>query len=232
MTTTRQLRIIAALAVAVLGAAVLAPSSPASAAARPVAAPGVAIYTRNGSETLGCTLSFTARDNRGDRLAVTAGHCATGLRQEVFLDTGASIGTVLAWRPDTIPTRDFGYTVIWLYDDVTQSAAIDADTALDTSADGNTGDLVCMFGAKSGRTCGAIQRSAPGLMTTYTNIATHGDSGAPVLRVTDRAVIGIVIGGDHNGDRSETLIEPLSRITEQVTTFPAFAGFGPVVVNP
>ncbi|MGD9622355.1 MAG: hypothetical protein AB7G47_20220 [Mycolicibacterium sp.] len=225
-------RALTALA-AVLAVTGLVQCAPADAASRPVAAPGVAIVTHNGGDTRGCTVGYTARDTAGDRLAVTAGHCADGVHQEVYLDNGVSIGTVIAWRPDQMSARDYGYTVIWLYDNVAQSPALDASTALDHADIGHTGDLVCMFGAKSGRTCGAIEHAEPGVLTTYSNIAQHGDSGAPVMRVTDGALIGIVVGGNGgHTDGSETVIEPISRINALVSAIPDLAGFGPIVANP
>ena len=66
----------------------------------------------------GCSLGFFAVNSRGDRLAVTAGHCSTEPNQIVFYD-GVPIGDVVARRDDVenaagklIGAR--GYTVIRL----------------------------------------------------------------------------------------------------------------------
>lgn len=210
----------------------LALSAPA-AAAGPVARPGAAITISDGLQDRRCTLGFPARDARGLRLAVTAGHCASGLHQKVYLGNRISIGIVIAWQPDELPNRNYGFTVIRLYDNVAQSPVINNATAAQYSDRANVGDLVCMYGVKSGRSCDTIEYVSDALLGT-SDIADHGDSGAPVIRVTDGALVGILIAGNrhNNPEVSRGFIEPIGRITAMVSRLPGFSGFGPIVTDP
>jgi hypothetical protein len=59
-------------------------------------APGTELNIGNGR----CSLGFLATNNAGDRLAVTAGHCADNVDERVYSHNGNLIGEVVYHMPD------------------------------------------------------------------------------------------------------------------------------------
>ncbi|ART74325.1 hypothetical protein BTO20_37520 (plasmid) [Mycobacterium dioxanotrophicus] len=215
-------------ALALLAAVTITPvltASTAAAASLSVAAPGIPIYQDVEGTSTRCTLGYTARNAEGDRLAVTAGHCGT-VGQTVYDNADRPIGTYIAVQPDDVENRTYGYSLIRILPDVALSAWITPSLAIERHAQAHPGDTVCLFGTTSGRRCSTVETVTVTEGTITGNLSAGGDSGGPVIRMSDQALIGIVIG--HNN--AETLFEPIARI---VTAAAAHAdtgtAFGPVV---
>lgn len=220
------IRTAAFLLAAALGVATAATAHASSA---PLAGPGQVIYQHDGTETTRCTIGFAARDTAGHRLAVTAGHCGVP-GQPVYTRDGQRLGAYVDVRPDDLSTQTYGYAFIALDPDVDMTAAISQTQGIDHPAAARPGDIVCMYGTTSGMQCSALETATDQAATTIGAITNGGDSGAPVVRLQDSALVGIIIG--HNDEHHLTYIEPLSRITDQTRPIAALAGFGPVVAHP
>ncbi|MEN4460910.1 S1 family peptidase [Mycolicibacterium conceptionense] len=213
---------------ALVVAAVIAHTAAAPAAAAttaPIAAPGIPIYQVVDGSSTRCTLGYTARNAEGQRLAVTAGHCGT-LGDTVYDNADRPIGTYIAVQPDDVDTRTYGYSIIQISPDVALSAWITPTLAIERHAQARPGDYVCLFGTTSGRRCSTVETLTATEGTITGNLSNGGDSGGPVLRMRDRALIGIVIG--HNN--TQTLFEPVAGIVTQAAANAAIGtAFGPVV---
>jgi len=190
-------------------AGILAGTPHAAAETTPVAAPGMPIFQRDGDETTRCTLGYAASNANHTPLAVTAGHCGTA-GAAVRDQSGYVIGTYLAVQPDNIADHTYGYAIIKLRNTVGTSASITRTMQLQHQAQADAGDLVCLFGTTSGRKCGAVSAITPqaGIIDGF--LSQHGDSGGPIVRMTDHALVGIVIS--HNGDQDRTYFEPITNI--------------------
>ena len=213
---------------ALVAAAAIAPTAatPADAAATaPIAAPGIPIYQDVDGSSTRCTLSYTARNAEGQRLAVTAGHCGT-LGEPVYDNADRPIGTYVAVQPDDVDSRTYGYSIIQIRPDVALSAWITPTLAIERHAQARPGDYVCLFGTTSGRRCSTVETVSATEGTIVGNLSNGGDSGGPILRMSDRALVGIVIG--HNN--AQTLFEPVAGIvTRAAANADIGTGFGPVV---
>lgn len=197
----------------------------ATATTTPVAAPGIPIYQMVDGDSTRCTLGYTARNAEGQRLAVTAGHCGT-LGQPVYDNADRPIGTYIAVQPDNVNSHTYGYSIIQIRPDVALSAWITPDLAIERHAQARPGDYVCLFGTTSGRRCSTIETLTATAGTISGNLSNGGDSGGPILRMRDRALIGIVIG--HNN--AQTLFEPVAGIvTQAAANADIGTAFGPVV---
>jgi hypothetical protein len=102
-----------------------------------------------------CSLGFFATDSARDQLAVTAGHCANGLREKVHNSFGQRIGEVVAWQPDAQDshgklTGSRGYTVVYIFKNV----AIEPFFSGVGSA--KIGEHVWLYGERTAGTNGTI----------------------------------------------------------------------------
>jgi hypothetical protein len=195
---------IRAAAAAGLAAVALIAGAPPASAAAPIAAPGIPIYMAAG---LRCTLGYAASNTNGDRLAVTAGHCGTP-GAAVRDRHGQIIGTYAAVQPDDIGGRRYGYAIIALRRGVTTSAAITDTVHITGTAHATAGDAVCLYGTTTGVQCGLVSSIADNVGTIDGFQSDHGDSGGPIVRSVDHALVGIV----QSHDNAHTYFEPISRI--------------------
>lgn len=198
-----------AITAALATASILATAPTATAVVTPIAMPGMPIYQHDGDESTRCTLGYTASNANHDQLAVTAGHCGevgTAVRDK----TGYFIGKYIAVQPDNVPAHSYGYSIIKLRETVATSAAVTRTLELEHQAQAEAGDRVCLFGTTSGRKCGAVSAITPqaGVITGF--LSDHGDSGGPIVRVSDRALVGILIA--HNENQGQTYFEPITNI--------------------
>lgn len=194
-------------AAAALGSIVTAGTAQADMMA--VAAPGVVITQGSGHDATRCTLGYAARNNAGDRLAITAGHCGT-VGQLVYDRAHHLIGRYVAVRPDDTATQRYGYSLIALADNVAASASITPTFTVARQDRAAVGDQVCLFGTTSGRKCGTVAAATDSAGIIGGSLSNPGDSGGPIVRMRDRALVGILIG--HNSAREETLFEPVTNI--------------------
>lgn len=205
--TARSAGLTALAAAATLGSIVTAGTAQADAMA--VAAPGVVITQGSGQDATRCTLGYAARNNAGDRLAITAGHCGT-VGQLVYDRAHRLIGRYAAVRPDDTATQRYGYSLIALADNVAASASITPTFTVSRQDRAAVGDQVCLFGTTSGRKCGTVAAVTDNAGIIAGSLSNPGDSGGPIVRMRDRALVGILIG--HNSAREETLFEPVTNI--------------------
>lgn len=211
---------------AALVASALTTAPPAD-AATPIAAPGMPIWLHHSSR---CTLGYSASNATGDHLAVTAGHC--GNPGDLVTDRYATpIGVIAATQPDDITTHTYGYAIIALRRGVRATAAITPTLSISHTAQAATGDTVCLFGATGGMHCGTVADITAGAGRIGGFTSTHGDSGGPIIRASDHALVGIVIS--HDNATNSTFYEPISRI-HALTTATGDGGrrFGAVIDNP
>lgn len=178
MRPTRALALLTALVVA---AALIFGAGTARAA--PTLSVGMGIAIGDGM----CSLGFFAYNADHDRLAVTAGHCATDSGQQVSTLGGAPIGTVVSWLDDADPDRDGrynntdprGYSLIQI-DDRWTIEPFFAD-----AADPEVGQQVWKFGERTGQTGGTVTDivnadEAPRYQLIEARmVVLGGDSGSP-----------------------------------------------------
>jgi len=182
-----------------LGAAVAQAAPPLT------AAPGVVILH---SDKTRCTLGYAASNREGERLAVTAGHCgADRIGQPVYDRYHRTLGHYIAARPDQLSKREYGYALIALHPAARVSSHITPAFALTRQAHGSAGDEVCIIGTTSGVRCSTIATITDTFGVVRPALTTAGDSGGPVVRMSDRAIIGIHIG--HNPDADTSSFQPV-----------------------
>lgn len=174
-----------------------------------VAAPGVVIIQGSGDAATRCTLGYAARNSAGARLAITAGHCGT-LGAQVYDKAHRLIGRYVAVRPDDTTAQRYGYSLIALADNVAASPSVTPTFSVARQDRAAEGDQVCLFGTTSGRKCGTVAAVSESAGIIAGSLSNPGDSGGPVVRMRDRALVGILIG--HNSVRGETLFEPVTNI--------------------
>lgn len=216
------LALLAALSTALAAAPV------AAAAGAPVAAPGMPILQDAG--TTRCTLGYAARTSAGERLAVTAGHC--GKTGDPVFDRGRRIiGRYIAVQPDDLDTATYGYSLIQVRPDVALSAWLTPTFAIRGQAQAAVGDDVCLFGTTSGMKCAAVATITRDAGTLTGSLSAGGDSGGPIVRMRDHALVGILIG--HDPDTDTTQFEPVVTIVTAAAAAGAVGtGFGPVIDMP
>jgi hypothetical protein len=205
--TARSAGLTALAAAAAIGSALSAGTAQADTMA--VAAPGVVITQGSGAEATRCTLGYAARNSAGARLAITAGHCGT-VGQQVYDRAHRLIGQYIAVRPDDTTTQRYGYSLIALADNVAASASVTPTFTVARQDRAAIGDVVCLFGTTSGRKCGPVAAATDSAGIISGSLSNPGDSGGPIVRMRDRALVGILIG--HNSVRGETLFEPVTNI--------------------
>lgn len=161
--------------------------------------PGMPIQLSTGGT---CSLSFLASNDDGDRLAVTAGHCSTALKQIFYSKDGTKIGYVVSRADDVSGTSsyDFGYTMIRLYSDTTYTATAYFKKYRNPSE----GTWVWKYGERTQETEGKIigvdysdDDSHPSYsVIKSTMITLPGDSGAPWYTGSDAGpvLVGIHVG--------------------------------------
>lgn len=201
-------------------------SAAAYAEAAPIAAPGIPIFRQSTQGFSRCTLGFAASSVNGDRLAVTAGHC--GIPGAIVLTSGERVlGRYIQVRSGVGPDQD-GYALILLNADVGMSANISSRFALQKQGRASAGDEVCLFGTTSGVHCGNVERVAEDFGVIAGRISAPGDSGGPVVRMADHALVGIVLG--HDNTTQTTVFEHIDHIEDLAAADdPPIAGLGPVI---
>lgn len=207
------------------GTAALAASPPAAAQVTPVAAPGMPIFQHVAGRTARCTLGYAASNAAHAPLAVTAGHCGS-VGTTVRDQHGYVIGTYAAVQPDNIPERKYGYSIIKLRNTVATSAAITATMQLRQQRQAGVGDHVCLFGTTSGVKCGTVSTITTQVGSIDKLLSDHGDSGGPIVRIRDNALVGILIA--HNDAEDKTYFEPITNIHRLTSA----AGAGGVAFDP
>ncbi|MGW9266600.1 hypothetical protein [Gordonia terrae] len=176
-----------------------------------------------------CSIGFFGTNADGDRLAVTAGHCADGVGDEVTTTDGEPIGEVVEWKDDggtpdgSITLADpRGYTVIAIEDDW------DVDPVFVTAADPEVGEQVAKTGERTGTTVGTVtgllhQDAAPEhRLVNAELVVLGGDSGSPWYQET-RAGRYVLVGisssgnfGTQNPDQAISTAQTIEGLYEQI----------------
>lgn len=212
ITMSTMSRRIGAAAATLLTAAALLAAPTVAAEPPPVAKPGMSIHTRDGSR---CTLGFTLTNREGSALAVTAGHCGHDRVGRVVYDNRARpLGRYVAARSDDMPHRQYGYALIALHPGVRPVAVLTPATAILGAADAHVGEPACIFGKTTGHTCSTIAAASARYGFIADSITDRGDSGGPVIRPTDSAIVGIIIG--HHDGANATFYQPVSDVIAQL----------------
>jgi hypothetical protein len=171
-----------------------------------------------------CSLGFFGFDARGDRLAVTAGHCSDGqLNQPVYKDGGTKIGEVVAWKSDVSDgsgklTGARGYTVFTVYRNLSLEPFF---TGIDSSID--EGSAVTKFGERTAKTSGVItsvqyDAERPDLALLSSDmVQLPGDSGCPWY-TEGPMLIGIGSSGDqeNGGGTAGSQAQPIRAVVEMI----------------
>lgn len=203
-----------------------APISAYAAPQRITIMPGDAINTDYVVATGTCTAAAPARDSRGNRYLLTAGHCVTGKVGEFF-------GQPIYYRNKLIGHiadarfMIVDYAAIKLLPNVTIGRNDVPHHAYLGKV--NSGSRVCFHGTRSGVRCGtfdypkeiAFMRGAilPSVVigSSVNVVSRSGDSGAAVY--TSKGIVGVLSGG---GEGS-MLYTPIQSIYDHVRT--AIPGF-------
>ncbi|WP_139798066.1 chymotrypsin family serine protease [Mycobacterium noviomagense] len=170
----------------------------------------------------GCSLGFFATDSTGDQLAVTAGHCSSGLHQRVYNTFGDQIGEVVAWQPDVEDsdgklTGSRGFTIIYTYKTFRIEAFF---TGVGTV---KVGDRVRLYGERTTGTNGTITNVSytadrPDLdLLTADIVQLPGDSGGPWFSLGP-TLVGIASSADEeNGGGSRgAQAQPLGSLEHEI----------------
>lgn len=172
----------------------------------------------------GCSLGFFGFNARGDRLAVTAGHCSDAVPDErVYANNGVQIGRVVAWKQDAENaagnlTGVRGYTVILIYRRFSLQPFF---TGVSSSI--NDGEYVTKFGERTGKTNGTIKTirydpKRPDLALISSNmVQLPGDSGCPWYTSGD-ALIGIGSSGNQEwaGGDAGSQAQPIQAVIDLI----------------
>ena len=182
----RKALLVAAATIAMVTAALSAP--PVAAAGPPTITGGSLIRFSDGSS---CSVSFV--DPVHPRVIYTAAHCYDG-------STAVMAGRyrIGHFRPDWVYNKKLDLVAIQLYSDV-PSVATQCRTEgcyrFGEPRMPKIGDYVCKWGAKTQETCGTVLNVWEHDFAIQMPVK-HGDSGAPMLSWTARAV-DITTSGTH-----------------------------------
>ncbi|WP_238419144.1 S1 family peptidase [Gordonia sp. 'Campus'] len=176
-----------------------------------------------------CSIGFFGTNADGDRLAVTAGHCAEGVGDEVTTTDGEPIGEVVDWKDDggtadgSITLADpRGYTVIAVDDDW------EVDPVFAAASDPEVGDPVTKTGERTGTTVGTVtallhQDAAPEhRLVNAELVVLGGDSGSPwylETRSGQYVLVGISSSGNfgtQNPDQAISTAQTIEGLYEQI----------------
>jgi hypothetical protein len=171
-----------------------------------------------------CSVGFFGFNGRGDRLAITAGHCSDQIpNQPVHADNGVQIGEVVAWKQDAEDgdgklNGSRGYTVFLVY------ARFSLDpffTSVSTSV--KNGDYVSKYGERTGRTNGYVTGvttvpNRPDLNLIKSNmVQLPGDSGCPWY-ISGPAIVGMASSGDQEsgGGDAGSQAQPIQAVIDMI----------------
>ncbi|MEV0946746.1 S1 family peptidase [Rhodococcus sp. NPDC049939] len=193
MSITRKITAATAVALTIssvgFGVASAAPADEKAASAGTPVGPGTEITVEmpDGSWS-GCTVAFTGTTPSNEPVALTAGHCAfPGMR--IYAD-GKLIGETdkssLEEEWDPISPD---WATIALNENAQPVAASDK-VAPESVGVARLGDEVCSDGKTSGWQCGVVT-AITGDWIWHNLVMAPGDSGAPLIRTSDNAALGI-----------------------------------------
>jgi hypothetical protein len=171
-----------------------------------------------------CSLGFFGLNNRGDRLAVTAGHCSDQIPdQPVYADNGVQIGQAVAWKQDAengdgklVGSR--GYTVFLVYDRFSLDPFFtDVNTSL------KNGAYVSKYGGRTDKTNGRVTDltavpNRPDLDLIKSDLVQlPGDSGCPWY-INGPAIAGIGSSGDQESDGGDagSQAQPIQAVIDMI----------------
>lgn len=134
-----------------------------------------------------CTAAFTAKDQGGNPLAVTSGHCIKTLGDYVYRH-GAPISTVMStdkrYHASATSTVDYGTFQTSMTNNVATQTTVEEDdnsfssTFRITSVEApQRGMPVCSYGSTSGWRCGIITRVEETFFVVAGMLTDKGDSG-------------------------------------------------------
>lgn len=174
-----------------------------------------------------CSLGFFGRNLRGDRLAVTAGHCSDSVDQYVLAANNVRIGEVVSRQEDADDangrlTGSRGYTVFLVYKRFSVEPFFTA-----TNRSVAESDPVTKYGERTGKTSGHITsidayEDRPDLALMYSDmVQIAGDSGCPWY-TSGPTLIGIASSGNQasEGGSAGSQAQPIGAIIDMIRTDP------------
>lgn len=153
-------------------------------------------------DSLQCTMGWTVTSPEGERLGVTAGHCAppnhpVGVQKYVVgevVDTEAPIVTANPNKPGYFTPSD-PFAPDWATFRITDPSVALRASSPQVAPSGvglaRVGDQVCQDGATKGYQCGTVTKVVDNWILTDI-VTAPGDSGGPLIRTSDHAALGII----------------------------------------
>lgn len=179
-----------------------------------------------------CSLGFFGTNDDGDRLAVTAGHCATDVDQVVTADNGVILGSVVGWRKDgtggasIAMNEQRGYTIIKILNTYSIEAFF---KGIDSTVE--VGEAVWKFGQRTDRTQGTITKirtydDGDPMLLESDVVVLAGDSGGPWVN-SSQELVGLSSSGNQedSGGAAGSQGQPISDVLRQVKKNKWGAGF-------
>lgn len=152
--------------------------------------PGTPIYVGHAPNDMICTVAVAGYNDAGEKIALTAGHCAGNVGDPVVNADARALGQT--GRVIAVD-RNLDYAVIQLHPNTEVSRSYDGLTINHLgAAPVPAGQTVCKKGVASGVTCGMTWQDA-GVMNINQVCAMQGDSGGPLY--TGDRLVGIINGG-------------------------------------
>lgn len=169
-----------------------------------------------------CSLGFFGLNVRGDRMAVTAGHCSRAVGEVVYASGGIPIGLVVSRLRDAQNakgklTGSRGYTLIGLY------RRFGLQPYFAGIGKVTEGDFITKYGERSGKTSGVVMavrsvadRPDLGLISSDM-VQLPGDSGSPWVR-RGLTLIGMGSSGDmeKSGGTAGSQGQPISSVINMI----------------
>jgi hypothetical protein len=169
-----------------------------------------------------CSVGFFATDSVGDQLAITAGHCASGIHELVYNHWDQQIGEVVSWVPDVEDsngnlTGSRGFTVIYTYKTFGIQALF---TGIGTA---KVGDNVRLYGQTTTGTNGHITDVSIGNSPDMDWIKSDlvqlpGDSGGAWLTGPGDVLLGIGSSGNEKlgGGGQGAFAQPINSVEKEI----------------
>ncbi|VBA62429.1 hypothetical protein LAUMK41_05820 [Mycobacterium attenuatum] len=174
-----------------------------------------------------CSLGFFGRNRRGDRLAVTAGHCSDSVDQHVMAANNVRIGEVVSRQADAEDangrlTGSRGYTLFAVYQRFSLEPYFTSTDRLVS-----TNDPVTKYGERTGKTSGhvtSVDRNPdrPDLAILEADmVQIAGDSGCPWY-TSGPTLIGVASSGNQarEGGSAGSQAQPIGAIIDTIRTDP------------
>jgi hypothetical protein len=153
-------------------------------------------------DSLQCTMGWTVTAANGERLGVTAGHCAppqhpVGVKKWIVGEVVDSHTPQIKSDPKSpgkfIPVDPFApdWATFRIIDHTVKLRSSSPQIVPTRVGVAKVGDQVCQLGSSNGYRCGKVTKVTDNWILTDV-VTTPGDSGGPLIRTSDHAALGII----------------------------------------